>query len=146
MNDRHQHGVELIAQGLACGRRNEMESGVLCLVEGLGLIDEEADPRLTLCALHNLALFLSQLGLPTLARAVLARSKPIYRTVGDPLMMARLLWLEGSVARLSGRWSLAQRKLEQAFQAFERIDARQAVLVRDELAEAQQRLRASRAA
>lgn len=146
MNDRHNRGVELIARGLACGRRNEMESGVLCLVEGLGLIDESADSRLTLCALHNLALFLLQLGLPTLARAVLARSKPLYRQVGDPVMMARLHWLEGSVARLAGRWSLAERKLEQAFLAFERIDARQAIQVRDELGDVQQRSRASRAA
>lgn len=143
---RHERGIDLIRRGLRCGRRNEMESGVLCLTEGLGLIDEAADPRLALCALHNLALFLANLGLGTLSRAVIVRTKPLYRQVGDPVMAARLLWLEGTVARIAGRHQLAMRKLEQACTAFQRIDVHQAILVRDELAGVQRQLRPERAA
>jgi len=141
MIDEHKVGVLLVRRGLACGRRNEMESGVLNLVEGLSLLDVEADPRLTLCALHNLALFLTHLGLTVLARAVLLRAKPLYQQVQDPLMSARLLWLEGSLARRAGRFQLAERKLEQARLAFQAIDFRQAGQIRDELADVRRELK-----
>lgn len=133
MTDRHHRGIELLRRGVQCGRRNEMESGVLCLVEGLGLLDEQADPRLTLSALHNLALYLTQLGFTVLARAVIVRSKPLYRRVGDPVMLARLLWIEGSVARREGRRALAAGKLGRAYRAFREIDQRQAGFIREEL-------------
>lgn len=146
MADDHQRAVALIRRGLACGRRNQMEGGVLCLIEGLGRIDAASHPRLTLCALHNLALFLAGLGLTVLSRAVVVRAKPLYRKVGDPEMSARLLWLEGSVARQTRRYELAARKLEQARIAFSRFDFRQALQIREELMSVLFQLKRTRAA
>lgn len=133
MTDMHALGVALIDRGLACGRRKEMESAVLSLIQGLGQIDPDKDPRLTLCAFHNLALFLSELGTLVLARAVLQRAKPLYKRVGDRLMQARATWLEGTIDRLAGRPVIARRKLRKAQETFEELDLRIADRVEKEL-------------
>lgn len=134
MTQQHARGVELIRRGLYCGRRKEMESGVLCLIQGLAQIDTAADPRLTLCALHNLALFLCQLGTLVLARAVIQRAKLLYQEVDDPIMLARADWLEGTIARLSGRYARARKKLAKALESLSRLDLRLAEDVEEELA------------
>lgn len=123
MDSDHARGGELIRRAVQCGRRNALEGGILCLIEGLSLIDERSDPRLALGALHNLSLFLAHQDLTVLARAVLARAKPLYRQVNDPLMNARLLWLEGTISRLGGRYTLAARQLERATDAFRSLRA-----------------------
>ncbi len=133
MTQQHAHGVALIRRGLYCGKRKEMESAVLCLVQGLARIDSAADPRLTLCALHNLALFLAQLGTLVLARAVVQRARPIYLEVGDPIMIARADWLEGTIARLAGRYDRARKKLGKAYDSLHRLDLRLAEAVEEEL-------------
>lgn len=134
MTQQHARGVELIRRGLYCGKRKEMESAVLCLVQGLARIDTVADPRLALCALHNLALFLTQLGTLVLARAVVQRARPLYLEVDDPIMLARADWLDGTIARLAGRYGRARKKLRKANESFSRLDLRLAEAVQEELA------------
>jgi len=133
MADTHNRGIALVRRGLCCGRRKEMESAVLSLVQGLSYLDPEADPRLTLCAVHNLALFLSQLGTLVLARAVLQRAKSLYLQVDDPVMLARATWLEGTIARLAGNLTAAREKLMSAANVLELLDLRLAELVQEEL-------------
>jgi len=112
--ERHTQGAELIRRGVQFGRNNELERGILCLFEGLSLIDEGRDPRLALSAFHNLALFFAHLGLTVLARAVIVRARPRYRELGDPVMDARLTWLQGTVARFANDFELAESKLNEA--------------------------------
>ncbi len=133
MADSHDRGIALIRRGFYCGKRKEMESAVLSLVQGLSCIDPEANPRLTLCAVHNLALFLSQLGTLVLARAVLQRAKGLYDDVDDPVMLARATWLEGTIARLAGNHETAREKLAGARDALELLDLRLAESVEEEL-------------
>ena len=134
MDRKHVRGTRLIRQGIECGRQSQLQQGVLYLVGGLELVDEETSPRLALSAYHNLALFFTHLGLLTLARGVMARSRRLYRVVGDPIMEARLYWLQGTVARYSGNRALAERKLRQAHEILYRLgEAGQAAEVGDEL-------------
>ena len=143
MNQRQTRGAELVRRGVRFGRRGELEHGILCLLEGLSLIDERQRPRLALSAYHNLALFLTHLGLTILARAVIVRARRLYRQAGDPVMDARLVWLQGTLARLSGNLHLAVRKLRDAGALFESLGRRpQVSLVREELRETELRLRA----
>lgn len=133
MADCHDRGIALIRRGFYCGKRKEMESAVLSLVQGLSCIDAEANPRLTLCAVHNLALFLSQLGTLVLARAVLQRARALYEEVDDPVMLARATWLEGTISRLAGNHDVAREKLAGAMGALELLDMRLAESVQEEL-------------
>ena len=126
---------ETIRRGLACGRWGELEGGVLRLLDGLAALDARHEPRLALSAGHNLALFLVELELPVLARSAVLGIKPLYRSHGDPLMRARLAWIEGSIARLDGQTQRATRKLGRALEAFRALGAISlAAQVRDELA------------
>ncbi len=134
MIDGNTRGAKLIHQGVQCGRREDLESGILCLVEGLSMLDARADRRLVLCAFHNLALLLANRGLTVLARAVVVRARPLYEQVGGRMMFARLLWLEGTIARKAGRRRQAIERLEQARDAFRRIDPPQAAFITEELA------------
>ena len=135
MNDGNARGAMLIRQGVQCGRREDLESGILCLVEGLSLLDGRADRRLVLCAMHNLALLMANRGLTVLARAVVVRARPLYHQVGDRVMFARLLWLEGTIARKAGQRHHAAELLEKARTAFRVLDPPQAAFIAEELAE-----------
>jgi hypothetical protein len=142
MNPRQIHGAELIRRGARLGRQGDLERGVLCLLEGLAAIDERQSPRLALSAYHNLALFLAHLRMSVLARAVVVRARALYRQVGDPVMNARLTWLQGTLAELTGNPRLAGQKLREAIAMFEGLQmAEVADKVRDELAEAERKPR-----
>lgn len=134
MHDGNARGAMLIRQGVQCGRREDLESGILCLVEGLSLLDGRADRRLVLCAMHNLALLMANRGLTVLARAVVTRARPLYHQVGDRVMFARLLWLEGTIARKAGQRHEAADLLEKARAAFRVLDPPQAAFIGEELA------------
>lgn len=140
MNPRQIRGAELIRRGVRFGREGDLERGVLCLLEGLGSIDERLSPRLALSAYHNLALFLTHLRLTVLARAVIVRARALYRLVGDPVMNARLTWLQGTLAELTGNPRLAAQKLRDAVRMFEALRmAEDADRVRSELSETERK-------
>lgn len=142
MNPRQIRGAELIRRGVRFGRQGDLERGVLCLLEGLSSIDERQSPRLALSAYHNLALFLSHLRMTILARAVIVRARALYRQVGDPVMNARLTWLQGTLAELTGNPRLAAQKLRDAIVMFEGLQMTDdAARVRTELAEAERKLK-----
>lgn len=131
--EQHQAGSKLIHQGLRFGRERDLEQAILYIVQGLELIDQEANPRLTLAALHNLAIFLTYLGHLRLARAVIVRGRRLYRSVGGSLMRARLAWLQATIARERGRRDLAFSRLERACEIFEQLRLPEAEEVREEM-------------
>ncbi len=126
-------GAELIRQGIESGHRHDLERGVLYLVEGLEYVDERIDPRLALSAYHNLTLYLVHLGMTKMARGVFARARRLYRRVDDPLMEARFFWIQGTVAQVSGNFSLAVKKYRRAAAAFAEIgeEAEEASVLED---------------
>ncbi len=143
MRQKEIRGAELIRRGVKLGRHGEIEHGILCLLEGLSLIDERESARLALSGYHNLALLLTHRRLTILARAVVVRARRLYRQVGDPVMETRLVWLKGTLARLSGNPHLAARRLRQAVEMFRSLDQDdQAALAREELMEMELRLAA----
>ncbi len=147
MNENHYRGLELIRRGVHCGRTQQLEDGVLCLVEGLSLLDEREHPRLVLSAFHNLALYLAHLGLTILARSIIARSAPLYQRLGEPLMNARLRWLRGTVAQLSGDYKLSAEELRHAVDAFvAQKRHEQAAQVQEELTAVREKIKQAEAA
>jgi hypothetical protein len=129
-------GAELIHRGIECGRHNQLERGILFLVEGLEKFDERENPRLALSGHHNLALFFGHLGLPLVARGVLIRARRLYLEVGDPVMEARRVWLQGTLGRISGNNRLAAKKFRRAVEMFRELgQLDQAAQIQEDLQE-----------
>lgn len=132
MEDDRKRAITWLRQGLAYGRNQRAERAVLCLVSALEHLDEQREPRLVLSGLHNLAQLLIHLDHMDLARMAIARAKPLYRRLDDPIMTARMWWIEGTLARRRERFRLAASKLQRAEIAFRRLDAREVDSVRRE--------------
>jgi tetratricopeptide (TPR) repeat protein len=74
------------------------ERGIVRVRQAIALIDIDKEPRLGLCALHDLAWFLNDSGRPEEALAVLDPARPLYQQFPDPWTQLRRRWLEGRIA------------------------------------------------
>jgi tetratricopeptide (TPR) repeat protein len=99
--DTHQQGRTLLKMGDAIGYINP-ERGLLHIRRGLTLIDPGKEPRLDLCAQHDLAWYLNDSGQAEEALGVLDRARPLYKQFPDEWTQLRLHWLEGRIARNLG--------------------------------------------
>lgn len=97
--DRHRFGRTLIKKGAVLGNAGELESAARLLRRGIDLIDGAREPRLMVCAVHNLIWFLHESGCETEAAACVAGARRLYQRAGDRRDLGRLRWLEGKLAR-----------------------------------------------
>ncbi len=67
---------------------------------------------------HNLILFLTESGQHQQAREDLARTRQLYRDLGERMNLVRLRWLEGKIAREEGALEEAGAALREARDAF----------------------------
>jgi tetratricopeptide (TPR) repeat protein len=81
-------------------------------------VDASQEPRLELCARHNLALFLNDAGAPQEALAILEMSRPLYAVFGDRQTQLLLHWLEGRLARSLGDLAEAEAVLQKVIAEF----------------------------
>src|SRR6476661_3863540 len=95
--DTHHQGRILFKMGDAIGYVNP-ERGIAHIERAVALIDASREPRLELCAQHDLAFFLTESGRPEEALAVLERARPLYRQFQDDLTQLRMHWVEGKIA------------------------------------------------
>ncbi|HKH50174.1 MAG TPA: tetratricopeptide repeat protein [Thermoanaerobaculia bacterium] len=116
VGDAHLQGRTLLKMGDAIGDIHP-ERALTHIRLGLALIDASKEPRLDLCAQHDLALYLNESGQPEEALAVLDRARPLYRQFPDEWAQLRLHWLEGKIARnlgdLAGAESIFQQLWEE---------------------------------
>lgn len=109
----------LIQKGLALGYA-EPASGIQLLQDALGLLDAAQEPRLELCARHNLALFLDDAGETQEALVILEMTRPLYAVFDDPQTQLLLHWLEARIARSFGDLAEAEAVLQKITAGFER--------------------------
>jgi len=109
----------LIQKGLAVGYAKPAR-GIKILEDALSLLDHVQEPRLELCAWHNLALFLNDAGEPREALAILEMSRPLYLAFGDRHTQLLLHWLEARIARSLDRLGEAETVLKKVTAEFER--------------------------
>jgi tetratricopeptide (TPR) repeat protein len=88
----------LIQKGGAVGSADPRR-GIKILEDALILLDTARDPRLELCAWHNLAVLLNDAGEPREALAVLDLTRPLYQAFDDGHTRLLLEWLEARIAR-----------------------------------------------
>jgi tetratricopeptide (TPR) repeat protein len=135
LGDDHQQGRILLKMGSLIGQA-DAERGISHILRAMSLISTNREPRLELCAQHDLALYLNEAGRPQHALVVLERARPLYRQFLDDYTQLRLRWLEGKIARRLdqlGGASHTFRRLWEEFQA--RNLTHEMVLVSIDLAE-----------
>jgi tetratricopeptide (TPR) repeat protein len=105
--DLHFQGRTLLQQALIVGYVDP-EKGVDLAEEALALIDAVREPRLELCARHNLTWFLNDSGQVREAMAMLEMSRSLYGQFADAWTRILLHWLEGRITRSLGDLSEAE--------------------------------------
>ncbi len=111
--DSHMQGRILIQMGDAVGYIDPLR-GIAYIRRALELLNSTREPRLELCAQHDLAFFLTNAGRAEEALAVFDRARPLYKQFPDDWTQFRLSWMEGKIARGLGH-------LEEAAQIFRQV-------------------------
>lgn len=133
--DSHRQGRILFQMGDIIGHVDP-ERGLGHIRKALTLLDREREPRLDLCAQHDLALYLTESGRPREALAILERSRPLYEQFQDDLTQLRMHWLEGKIACRLGELKDAETIFSQLWEELRALNLHQeVVLVTIDLAE-----------
>lgn len=99
--DLHFQGRTLLQQAMAVGILDPGK-GVQLVEEALVLIDAVREPRLELCARHNLSWLLNDSGQVREAMAMLETSRSLYAQFADAWTRILLYWLEARINRSLG--------------------------------------------
>lgn len=94
------------------------EQAVASLYRAIELIDPEQEPRLLLCARHNLILYLADLGRFTEAWGLYRDARQLYRQFPDAWTQNRRRWVKGKIAHGLGQTSQAESLLLGAREGF----------------------------
>lgn len=112
--DAHLAARALIKKALALAAMEESERAIELLREAEPLVDSRRDPRLLLCARHNLLCSLTTVEEFAEAKAMLPGVAAFCRELGNPLDLLRLRWAEARIAAGLGH-------TEAAIQLFQRV-------------------------
>jgi tetratricopeptide (TPR) repeat protein len=115
--DLHEQGRIHLQMGEVIGYINP-ERGITHIRRALALIAATQEPRLELCAQHDLAWFLNDADNAEEALAVLDRARPLYRQFPDKWTQLRLHWLEGRIAHHIGEYAQAESIFGQIWEEF----------------------------
>ncbi len=116
--DAHLQGRTLLQMGDTIGYIDP-ERGIAHIQHAMELINPVREPRLELCAQHDLALFLTNAGRPQDALGVLDRARPLYKQFPDDWAQDRLRWLQGKIARAFEQHAEAIHIFRQVYDEFE---------------------------
>lgn len=107
-DDRHREGRALIARGTvlsdrALSGRGDFREAIRLLRKGMARIDFACDLHLRFIAQHNLVDSLNSAGRSLEAEQILRRNRHLYDALGRNPFLAKLHWLEASIAESLGR-------------------------------------------
>lgn len=95
-----------------------LQEAILLLEKALGSLSTENDPRLVLCARHNLILCATDLERFMEARKVFRDTEELYDRFPDPWTQRRRAWLEGRIFHGLGQLEAAETSLVAAQRGF----------------------------
>ncbi len=117
--DDHEAGRALLKKGIFAGYQGHSEQAILLIRQGLGLLDEERDPRLVYLALHNEARLLLDAGQFREARMALWKAKARGLDAGGRVNELKIRWLEGQINAALGEMGRAEAALREVKDGFE---------------------------
>jgi hypothetical protein len=98
LGDRHLVGRTLLKKGTILGNAGQHPAALRLIRRSIDLIDPAREPRLIVCATHNLIWFLHESGREGEVTACLDGARRLYEKAGDRRHLNRLRWLEGKLA------------------------------------------------
>jgi tetratricopeptide (TPR) repeat protein len=116
--DDHEAGRALLKKGIFTGYQGDSEAAVQLIEQGIGLLDQEREPRLVFQALHNLARFLLDAGQLREARMALWKAKARGLDAGGRMNELRVRWLEGQINASLGELERAEAALREVKEGF----------------------------
>jgi tetratricopeptide (TPR) repeat protein len=103
IGDTHRVGSAIVKSSITYRFMDDHEQAIVLSYQSLDLIDPDREPRLALCAFHNLADDLTTAGRFPEAWKVLRRAHRLYLQFPDPQVQSRRQWVEAKVAYGLGR-------------------------------------------
>ncbi len=116
--ERHRAGRSLVNLSTIYNYINKPEACISVLAEAIKLIDPERDPRLLLCAWHNLIFVTAELGRFVEAQRLYRETRNLYRSFNEPWVQNRRSWVRGKIARGLGQTGQAEIQLTAARDGF----------------------------
>ena len=106
--ERHRAGRSLVNLSTVYNYMGRSEDCVPVLTKAADLIDPERDPRLLLCARHNLIFVVAELGRFTEAQRLYIDARPLYRSFNEPWVQNRRKWARAKIAKGIGQLRRAE--------------------------------------
>jgi tetratricopeptide (TPR) repeat protein len=107
-DDLHRAGRSLVKLSTVHYFVGEVEEAIEALHQAVPLIDTEAEPRLRLCAQHNLVFYLTEIGHIPEARRVYGETRALYRDFVEPWVQNRRKWVRARILLGLGKEELAE--------------------------------------
>ena len=104
----HRAGRSLLKMDDVHHHMGDLEKGIPLIYQALDLIDPEQEPRLLLCARHNLIVALAETGRHLEALGLYRITRPLYRSFPDAWSQNRRKWVKGKIARGLGQADQAE--------------------------------------
>jgi tetratricopeptide (TPR) repeat protein len=108
MGERHRAGRSLVNLATVHEQAGTPERAISLLYAAIRKIDPEQEPRLVLCARHNLITNLADAGRFLEAHHLFHATQPLYRQFPDAATQNRRKWVQGKIARGIGRLQEAE--------------------------------------
>ncbi len=108
VDQRHRAGKSLVNLSTVHHYADDPEGAIPLLFRAIELIDPEQEPRLLLCARHNLIDDLAEAGRYLEAQGLYRDSRPLYRSFPDAWTQNRRHWVRGKIARGLGQMGHAE--------------------------------------
>ncbi|MFP5284755.1 MAG: hypothetical protein ACLGI9_03360, partial [Thermoanaerobaculia bacterium] len=114
LGDTRRAGRVLVNESYVLLEMGDLDHAIPVLQKAEELIDPEREPRLILCARHNLLDNLSKAGRFAEARALLPQVRELSRSAGSQLDRVRLRWVEARIAAGLGEPDEARQAFSEA--------------------------------
>lgn len=105
---RHRAGRSIVKISVVHYHAGENEEAISALARAIELIDPEREPRLLLCARHNLTGYIAEAGRYQEALELYHGTRPLYRDFVDAWTQNRRKWLKGKIDHGLGRTTAAE--------------------------------------
>jgi tetratricopeptide (TPR) repeat protein len=106
--DLHRAGRSLVKLSTVHYFVGEIDEAISVLTRAVPLIDPEVEPRLLLCAQHNLVDYLTIAGRIPEARRVYGETRALYRDFAEPWVQSRRKWVRARILLGLGKDDLAE--------------------------------------
>jgi tetratricopeptide (TPR) repeat protein len=104
----HRAGRSLVKTSTVYHYAGDPEGGIPILFQAIELIDPEQEPRLLLCARHNLIDDLAEAGRFLEAQKLYRETRSLYRSFPDAWSQNRRKWVKGKISHGMGQVELAE--------------------------------------